>query len=191
MEPNYDAYSEDQLIQALRVIDKNEDPDRYFQINQLLVTKFMHAASEESVNLSTPQRKLHSPTQTFVGTYWGGPLYGIYVVRKNFLEMNKPADAKKTLELGMAFLFLLLFLVPFLPDSFPNLAIPIAYSLAATQLVKRHQLDKDAIMHSKEYTFESNWKIFGIGALSLVTFLAVTFAIRYAMGALGLLPIAQ
>ena len=140
MEPNYDAYSEDQLIQALRVIDKNEDPDRYFQINQLLVTKFMHAASEESVNLSTPQRKLHSPTQTFVGTYWGGPLYGIYVVRKNFLEMNKPADAKKTLELGMAFLFLLLFLVPFLPDSFPNLAIPIAYSLAATQLVKRHQL---------------------------------------------------
>lgn len=78
-------------------------------------------------------------------------------------------------ELGVSSVFIafLLVLLVFIPGDYPNIIIPIIYSSAGKLLVEKFQLNKAAINESADFVFESNWKIFGLGFLFLIAFLAI------------------
>jgi hypothetical protein len=61
-----------------------------------------------------------------------------------------------------------------LPDRFPNYALPFAYCVTARMIADKYQLTKSAIAESSRFTFESNWKVFGIAIGFFVVFMALS-----------------
>ena len=115
--------------------------------------------------------KVLSPNQILAGSFWGGPIAAVYYLRRNYIALGKDDYAQKTLAYGIIIIVFLLGLLPFLPEKFPNMILPLAYSFAAMQLATSTQLRKQMIEESDEYEFESNFKIFGVGLVTLVFFL--------------------
>ncbi len=134
--------------------------------------------------------KILSPTQIVGGSFWGGPIAAVFYLRRNYLVLGKEDFAQKTLVFGGLFIVLLLGILPFIPEQFPKFIIPALYCLSARQIATTTQLEKEQIEQSEEYTFESNWKIFGVGALTLVLFLVVAILIMFALDYFGLTSIA-
>ncbi len=172
MNPNYENYSLEQLLDVKRVINKEKYPERYEEILALIADKKVESHSRQVVK-NPSAKKLHSPLQVFVGSYWGGPLYAVYSVRKNFIVLGHAEGASKTLAYGSIFIVFLLVLLVFIPGDYPNIVIPIIYCSAGKLLVEKFQLNKAAINESTDFVFESNWKIFGLGFLFLIAFLAM------------------
>ncbi|GGB14863.1 hypothetical protein [Agarivorans gilvus] len=135
-------------------------------------------------------KKVLSPAQIAGGSFWGGPIATVYYLRKNYLLIGNEALAQKTLIYGAIFIIFLMAILPFLPEKFPNMVLPLAYCLAARQIAETTQLKKDQIEGSEEYTFESNWKIFGVGILTLLIFLIVAMAVMFALEAASIVSLA-
>lgn len=57
--------------------------------------------------------------------------------------------------------------LPFLPAKFPNMAIPIVSTVATRFAVEKNQFTKQAIASSEFLTFESNWRVIGVGLACL------------------------
>ncbi|PPK50029.1 hypothetical protein [Marinobacter persicus] len=123
------------------------------------------------------EKKLLSPAQIAGGAFWGGPLATVYYLRRNYLALGRDDYAQKTLVYGVLFVIALLVLLPFIPESFPNLVIPLAYCFAARQIASSTQMGKVQIEEAEGYTFESNWKIFGVGILTLLAFFAMALSV--------------
>src|SRR5690349_15440202 len=109
----------------------------------------------------TMKTQLYSPQQIALGSFWGGPFAAVYFLKENFLVLNQPGRAKRTLQFGALISGAMIGVLPFLPDKFPNLVMPLAYCIAARELAKVYQLKKEAIATSDLYTFRSNWRVFG------------------------------
>src|SRR5450631_1834946 len=108
---------------------------------------------------------LYTPLQIRAGSFLGGPIAAVYFLRKNFRVLDKVPEARTTLVWGVAFVVGLLVLVPVLPDHFPNYVIPLFYSFAAGSMAEKWQLQKQAIVDSGRYQFQSNWRVFGLALL--------------------------
>lgn len=135
-------------------------------------------------------RKILSPTQIAGGSFWGGPIATVYYLRKNYISLGKVDYAQKTLIYGIIFLTCLLGIIPFLPEKFPNLLIPMIYCLSAKQIASATQMEKEQIEQSEEYTFESNWKILGVGILTLLLFMIIAIVVMFLLDASGLVILA-
>jgi hypothetical protein len=126
--------------------------------------------------------KLYSPNQVGCAAFIGGPFAAVFVLWTNFRALGKGAAAEQTL-IGCGFLILALLLVlSFLPDSFPNHVIPVAYTLAAWLFADKYQLSKPAIRESEQFEFQSNWIVFGISITMLVASGILIFAWAFALG---------
>lgn len=136
-------------------------------------------------------KKLLSPNQIALGSFWGGPIAAVYYLRQNYLAMGKGEYAQKTLTYGMLLIVSLLGLLPFLPEQFPNMLLPLMYSVCAKQVAITTQLEKKNIEESEEYTFESNWNIFGVGILTLLLFCALALMVIFMLESLGLLILVE
>ena len=131
-------------------------------------------------------KKVLSPAQIAGGSFWGGPIATVYYLRKNYLATGNKELAQKALLYGTLFIIFMLGLIPFLPEKFPSIALHLAYCLAARQIAKTTQLKKEQIEGSEEYTFESNWKIFGVGILTMLIFLILAIAVLFVLDAAGI-----
>jgi hypothetical protein len=131
--------------------------------------------------------KLYTPIQIRAGSFLGGPIASVYFLRENFRVLGKVSEAKTTLAWGIAFVVCLLALLPFLPARFPNYLIPLAYSIAAGSIAEKWQLQKQAIVNSGRYQFQSNWRVFGLAVLFLVAFLIVGAVTYFCLVALGVI----
>jgi hypothetical protein len=125
--------------------------------------------------------KLYSPNQVGCAAFFGGPFAAVFVLWSNFCGLGKGVAARQTLIWGALFSLALLLALPFLPGRFPNLAIPIAYTLAAKLSADKYQLSKSAIRESEQYAFQSNWNVFGISFAMMVAFLIVIFLWAFAL----------
>jgi hypothetical protein len=134
--------------------------------------------------------KLYSPRQSTMAAFFGGPLAAVYVVRNNYTELGKEASARSAIAWGSLLVLALLLVLPFLPEKFPNTAIPLAYSLAVGQLVEKLQLSKEAIRESEQYDFESNWRVAGVSVLSLLLFLVLMVAWMFLLDFAGVISLA-
>ena len=126
-------------------------------------------------------KKVLSPAQIAIVSFWGGPIATVYYLRKNYLATGNKELAQKALLYGTLFIIFMLGLLPFLPEKFPNTALPLANCLAARMIAETTQLKKEQIEGSEEYTFESNWKIFGVGILTMSIFSILLFTVLFVL----------
>lgn len=186
MEPNFESYSLEQLHDVKLVINKEKYPERFNKVVALIEEK------ENEATFTIPEKDpyaktLHTPLQMFVGSYWGGPLYAVYAIRKNFISLGDEKKAADSLKYGAAFILLLLAVMPFIPDSLPNMVIPVIYCVLGKLLVEKYHLKKDAINQSVDFVYESNWKIFGLGLITLTAFFAISMVWIMSLNYSGLL----
>ena len=134
---------------------------------------------------------LYTPWQAFAASFLGGPLAAIYVLRENFLCLEKDGEAQQTLLYGGAFMLVLLSVLPFLPESLSGAStgLTVAYSLGARQVVLSRQMSKEAIEQSPHHRFRSNWRVVGISVLSVAVFLLLFTGWTLALSALGLVEL--
>jgi len=119
--------------------------------------------------------KLYSPNQVGCAAFFGGPFAAVFVLRSNFCALGKGVAARQTLIWGALSSLALLLALPFLPDKFPNLVIPIAYTLAAGHSANKYHLSKSAIQESEQYAFQSNWNVFRISIAMMIAYWILIF----------------
>jgi hypothetical protein len=131
---------------------------------------------------------LYSPTQAASGALLGGPVGLIYFLRQNFVMLGNKSAARMCWILGALLIATILVVLPFLPAKFPSSLITIVYIVIARYVAEKHQATKQVITESAEYTFQSNWNVFGMGLLCFLASLTVLIGPYLALYALRLAP---
>jgi len=116
--------------------------------------------------------KVYSPNQAALGTLLGGPLASVYFIYQNFLILDNEEGIKQTLIQGgicvLSFFTILLFLPEILSENFPFIVIPLSVIIITKNMIERFQFKKEDILVDKELTFQSNWRVFFMGAACFI-----------------------
>jgi len=83
----------------------------------------------EDIASSSPAR-LYSPRQIYTATFVGGPLAGAWFLSRNFRVLSRGPESSRAIAIGVAVTVCLFPILLVLPEKFPRLVIPIAYSYA-------------------------------------------------------------
>lgn len=135
------------------------------------------------------QERLFSPNQVGVGSFLGGPLAAVYLVWANFRALDDRRGAVGALVWGILFIAVVMAILPFLPEWFPNIAIPVVYTIAARFVAETLQMRKEAIAASDHYDFQTNWLVAGVAAISLAAFVVLVVAELLALDSAGIMPL--
>ena len=133
---------------------------------------------------------VYSPAQAAFGSFLGGPLASVVFLRRNFQALGNYGAEKKTVLFGAIILLALIGILPFLPDKFPKMAIPIATIVVTRIIVEKNQFTKQSIVESDSLAFKSNWRVLWVSLLCLVSFLAVAMAVMFGLDYLGIAKVA-
>lgn len=136
------------------------------------------------------KQAVYSPTQAALGSFLGGPLASVIFIKHNYRVLGNSEAEKKTLLYGAVLLAALIGLLPFLPDRFPNMAIPIATIFATRAIIEKYQFTKRAIADSSSLTFQSNWRVVWLSLSCLVLFLLAAIAVMLGLDYLGIAAVA-
>ncbi|MGE4543262.1 MAG: hypothetical protein AB7D06_04030 [Pedobacter sp.] len=129
---------------------------------------------------------IYSPTQAVWGTFLGGPLASVIFLRKNFQVLKNPVAEKKTVLLGTILLLVIIGILPFLPDKFPNMVIPFATTVSTRMIIEKYQFTRQTIVDSDCLTFQSNWCVFFVSIACLVVFFIVAMAFMLSLEYFGI-----
>lgn len=135
------------------------------------------------------QPRIYSPLQIGMGAFFGGPVAMVYFLWQNFKTLDNQNGAQYTLAGGILFNVALLIVLPLLPEDFPSLVIPFLYALTALSIAATWQLRKDAIQHSVQYQFQSNWRVFFLSIALLFAWLIGAYVVGMWMNALGVIDL--
>jgi hypothetical protein len=120
----------------------------------------------------TKDLKFYSQKAIGIATFIGGPLAAGYLIRENYLTLNKPDEGKKSLIIGIISTIILfggIFIIPeSILDKVPNQILPLIYTgiiyliveKIHGQILNKHKENKNE--------FFSGWRAAGIGLISLV-----------------------
>jgi hypothetical protein len=133
------------------------------------------------------KKKIYSPNQVLAGSLLGGPLAMVYVLWKNFQVLENPHGMRQILFWGSIFIVIMIAFAPLLPNSWPDYALPIGYSLAARSLAESYQMTKQAIAESQSYEFQSIWNVVAVSIGLLIAMIIVTLTIFLGLAAIGLI----
>lgn len=120
-----------------------------------------------------------------IATFLGGPLAAGYLIRENYLSLNKPDEAKNSLLIGIistVLLFTGVFMVPdSIMDKVPNQIIPAIYTGIILFIVAKTQ--GNILFEHKENGngFYSKWKATGIGFISAIVTLVVILCVAFTL----------
>ncbi len=78
---------------------------------------------------------LFSVGQITLATFLGMPIAGCLLLARNYRELGNGGAAWQSLAAGIASTILLLLIAFWLPENFPNMALPVAYCFGMRQLV--------------------------------------------------------
>jgi hypothetical protein len=160
--------------------------------------KISHKPSSQSISTNTIKShkndaklkpsKLYSPRQIAFGTFFGGPLAATYFLKNNFDTLDKENYSKKTIIIGLTVSIVLIALMPFIPEGHPSVTINLTllYLFPVMFVVKRHQLTKEEILESFEYSFQSNWKVLGMISVWLAVYFAVAVLFMFVLELAGI-----
>jgi hypothetical protein len=124
---------------------------------------------------------VYSPYQIYVASFIGGPLGGAWFLSRNYRALSNVAAATRSLVVGCIAVIVMLPLIFVLPQKFPNLVIPIAYSAAFYYFAK----PRFAVDSARGIRFGNGWRHW-VSLIGLAIFwLALTMALW--MGCLLLL----
>ena len=132
---------------------------------------------------TTKDLKFYSQKAIGIATFIGGPLAAVYLVRENYLNLNKPNEGKKSLLIGIistVLLFTGIFMIPeSIMDKVPNQIIPAVYTGIIYLIVEKIQGTILNQHKENDNVFYSGWKAAGIGFISLIILLIGIFGYAY------------
>ena len=132
------------------------------------------------------KQRVYSPTQAASGAFLGGPIAAVLFLKQNFRALGNPSGESKIRIYGAAFVLLVFGIAPFLPEEFPNMAIPLATVITTRLVVEKYQLSKQAIVESELLEFHSNWRVLGVSLACLVASFAILFVVIVGLDAFGI-----
>lgn len=131
--------------------------------------------------------RLYTPFQVGTAAFFGGPFGAIYTLYSNFKIMGKGREQRLTLYGGIGFVAALCATIPFLPEKFPNMVIPLAYAYAAGGIASSKQLSKEAILASQQFVRHSGWNVTVVSLVSFLAFCLIFFPLLFALMYFGVL----
>jgi hypothetical protein len=124
----------------------------------------------------TKALKLYSQKAIGIATFLGGTLAATYLIRENYLSLNKPEEGKKTLIIGVigtiCFLSALLIVPEHILDQVPNQVYAIVITGIIYLIVEKLQGETLKKHKDNENEFHSGWKAAGVGFISLIILLS-------------------
>lgn len=123
--------------------------------------------------------KLFTVGQVTTATFLGSPIAGAVLLALNYRTLGEPTKARQAVVWGVVATAALMVLSWFLPESFPNMILPVAYTIGIAQLTK--QLQGPAIeRHLAEGGARgSHWKSVGVGLAGLLAVVVVMVALIF------------
>jgi hypothetical protein len=117
--------------------------------------------------------RMYSPRQIYVASFVGGPFAGAWFVSRNYRTLSKSTAAFRSIVVGCIAVIAMVPLILVLPEHFPNLVVPIAYSIAFYYFAKPRFVEDSAM----GIAFGRGWRhwvtLIGVSIL----WLALTFAL--------------
>jgi hypothetical protein len=129
---------------------------------------------------------IYSPIQVAISSLLSGPCAAVFMVWKNFQGLGNSSGARQTMVWGTLLALLIFAILPFLPEKFPNSALPIGYTAVAMSIVRQHQLTKKAILESESYEVRSNWNVLGISIGCLLVSAAIALSWIFVLVLIGI-----
>jgi hypothetical protein len=124
---------------------------------------------------------LYSPRQIYVAAFLGSPIAAAWLIHRNFITLGNESRALRTLGLGFAATVVLAVVGFYLPSRFPNVLLPIVYSVATYQyalFLFKGAYNKHLTEGGRKGSW---WMVIGVSLLAILTFLGVGFAIAFAV----------
>jgi hypothetical protein len=131
----------------------------------------------DTAPLSPPP--LYSPAQIASAAFIGSPAAAGWFIAHNYKAIGEQALAKKWFWGLLASTIVLLIGSSFLPDSFPNMALPIGYTIGIHRAAQIMQGDAVARLLASGGIRGSSWKIVGVSVLVLLAVLATCIGIGF------------
>jgi len=94
---------------------------------------------EENIFPDMPENKLYTENAIRVATFLGGPLVAGYLIADNYKQLGETRQVRKTWLITIVSTVIIFVIAWYLPDDFPHLIVPIAYTVGVYYLVERLQ----------------------------------------------------
>lgn len=134
-------------------------------------------------------KKIYTAKQMMWGSFFGGPVAAIYFLVTGFNAIGRQDFAKRSLWIGIAAMFIFIFLSPYIPDGVPSVSLAFFYVIPVLLLSKDYFLTKMQIEQSSEFDLQSTWKVLGIIILSVCLYVLITIVCFYFFESVGLINI--
>ena len=125
----------------------------------------------------SPIHKLYSPGQIALAAFLGSPLAACWFWSRNYRQLNQPRSANQCLVWGIAGTAVLLTVSFFLPEHFPNSAIPIGYTVGLRQAAQQTHGGTVTQHIAAGGHLGSWWAVVGISLGCLLLVIAVIFGV--------------
>ena len=103
----------------------------------------------------------------------GSPIAAAWFAHRNLSELGQRRSARKVLKIGLALTIALLALALVLPDNFPNIILPLAYS-STIYYVAKNRFEVSVAKHlASGGKLGSWWLVAGVSILFLLGVFAV------------------
>jgi uncharacterized membrane protein YeaQ/YmgE (transglycosylase-associated protein family) len=130
---------------------------------------------EATIDVPAFPGRLYSIAQITVATFVGSPIAGCLLLAHNFRELGVAKAAWHSLIWGVVSTIILLVVASWLPEKFPNAALPVGYCFAMRQ-VSTHFQGSSISKHLSAGGKKGSWAAtVGIGVACLVLLFAVFF----------------
>ena len=131
--------------------------------------------------------KIYSPNQVLAVSFLGGPMAMVFVLWKNFQDLEDAHGMHQILVWGTIFIVALLLFAPLMPIGWLNYAMPFVYPLAAWSLATQHQMTKQAIAASEIYDFQTVSNVVAVSIVFLLAMMLTAVVWYSALAAIGLI----
>ncbi len=136
---------------------------------------------EPTTPTDPPAYSLYSPGQIALASFLGAPLAACWFWSRNDLRLGQPDRARQCLIWGVVGTVAVFLVAAFLPDRFPNLVLPIGYTVGLYHAAKQRHGAIVTQHLDAGGSLGSWWEVVGLGLLSLVLLLVVLFGVVFAI----------
>jgi hypothetical protein len=132
---------------------------------------------EATIESVEPTARLYTVGQITFATFGASPLAGCLLLAFNYRVLQKPSAAWQSLVWGLVSAIVLFAIAFVLPERFPTMVLPVAYSIGMRQLVSYLQGDAIAKHLASGGKKGSWWVTVGLSLAMLVVIVVIVFAV--------------
>ena len=133
-------------------------------------------------------KKFYSIWQITWATLIASPLAAGWLMGQNYKQLGQPEKTRKANIIGFVCTLALLIAAIFLPESFPNLVLPVITAIATKNAAREIQGKQIAAQFALGAEKHSGWKVFGISLIIFLLALVIGVVVVLGLDAVGLLP---